>query len=138
MTHVKLIAQQKESLRTDLPAIKAGMKLKVWYKVPEKDKWRTTFFEGIVIAQKHGTKNTNATFTVRKLGADNVGVEMTWPYHSPVIEKIQILQTANVRRAKLYFLRTRSRKQVRSKLKSKSAFKELVAKESPQQESATT
>ncbi len=133
MTHTLILAKQKETLRTDLPEIKPGMKVRVWYKVPEKDKWRTTFFDGIILAQKHGTKNTNATFTVRKLGADNVGVEMTWLYHSPVIEKIAISQKPKVRRAKLYYLRSRSRKQVRAKLKAKSPFKELAAEKQKQE-----
>ncbi len=127
--HTKILAIHKQSLRTDLPDIRSGMKIKVWYKVSEKDKWRTTFFDGIVIATKHGTKNTNASFTVRKIGAGNIGVEMTWLLHSPVIVKIQVLQTPKVRRAKLYYLRSRSRKQVRAKLKTKKAFAELIKKE---------
>ncbi|OIO50451.1 MAG: 50S ribosomal protein L19 [Candidatus Brennerbacteria bacterium CG11_big_fil_rev_8_21_14_0_20_43_10] len=135
--HTKILAIHKQSLRTDLPDIKAGMKIKVWYKVPEKDKWRTTFFDGIVIATKHGIKNTNASFTMRKIGIDNIGVEMTWLFHSPVIEKIQVLQTPKVRRAKLYYLRSRSRKQVRAKLKTKKAFAELLGKEEKAPESET-
>jgi len=72
--HTKILAIHKQSLRTDLPDIKAGMKIKVWYKVPEKDKWRTTFFDGIVIATKLKIKNTYASFTMRKFGIDNIGV----------------------------------------------------------------
>jgi len=62
---------------------------------------------------------------------------MTWLFHSPVIEKIQVLQTPKVRRAKLYYLRSRSRKQVRAKLKTKKAFAELLGKEEKAPESET-
>lgn len=134
--HTKILAIHKQTLRTDLPDVKTGMKVKVWYKVPEKDKWRTTFFEGIVLGVKHGAKNLNSSFTARKIGVDNIGVEMTWLLHSPVIEKIQVLQTPKVRRAKLYYLRERSRKQVRTKLKTKKVFSELLGKE-PEKPSET-
>lgn len=126
MTHTTLIAIQKTKLTKNLPDIKAGMKVKVWYKIPEKDKARTTFFEGIVIAVKHGRASTNGMFTVRKIAVDNVGVEMTWPLHAPIIEKIEVLQTAKTRRNKLYYLRARSRKQVRSKLHKKGILAELA------------
>ena len=113
----KLLEIHKSLVKTNLPEIKSGMKVKVWYKIKEGEKWRTTFFEGIVIAVKHGLKTLNSAFSVRKIGVDNVGCEMTWPMHSPVIEKIDILQTPKTRRAKIYYIRERSRKQVRAKLK---------------------
>ena len=127
----KVIEIHKSLARTNLPEIKSGMKVKVWYKIKEGEKWRTTFFEGIVIAVKHGLKTLNSTFTVRKIGVDNVGVEMTWPMHSPIIEKVDILQTPKTRRAKVYYIRERSRKQVRAKLKSRKTTKET---EAPQEE----
>lgn len=129
--NTKLLAVHKKHLRTDLPDIRSGMKVKVWYKIPEKEKTRTSFFEGIVIAVKHGRKNLNSTFTVRKIAADNVGVEMTWPLHSPVIEKIEVLNVAKTRRNKLYYLRQRSHKQVKSKLHKKKEFKELEIIDQP-------
>jgi large subunit ribosomal protein L19 len=134
MTHIKTIALQKKQTRTDLPQLKSGMKVKVWYKIKEKDKTRTTFFEGIIIAIKHGQKTTNSMFTVRKIAVDNVGVNMTWPLHSPVIEKIDIIQTAKTRRNKLYYLRQKSKKQVRTKLRKHAAFKELVVEEKTEPE----
>ncbi len=123
----KLLEIHKSLVKTNLPEIKSGMKVKVWYKIKEGEKWRTTFFEGIVIAVKHGLKTLNSVFTVRKIGVDNVGCEMTWPMHSPVIEKIDILQTAKTRRAKIYYIRERSRKQVRAKLKNRQPVKEAAA-----------
>lgn len=123
----KLLEIHKSLVKTNLPEIKSGMKVKVWYKIKEGEKWRTTFFEGIVVAVKHGLKTLNSAFTVRKIGVDNVGCEMTWPMHSPVVEKIDILQTSKTRRAKIYYIRERSRKQVRAKLKNRQAVKETVA-----------
>jgi len=125
MTDIKILEFQKKQLRTGLPELKAGMKVKVWYKIKEGEKTRTTFFEGIIIATKHGAKNTNGSFTVRKIAVGNIGAEITWPLHSPVIEKIEIINTVKTRRNKLYYLRERSRKQVKAKLKKKKIFKEL-------------
>jgi len=129
MTHIQALSFQKKQVRTDLPQLKSGMKVKVWYKIPEKGKIRTTFFEGIIIAVKHGQKTTNSAFTVRKIAVDNIGVDMTWPLHSPVVEKIDIVQASKTKRNKLYYLRNKSRKQVRAKLRKRSAFKELIIEE---------
>ena len=125
----KILEIHKSLAKTELPEIKSGMKVKVWYKIKENEKWRTTFFEGIVISVKHGQKTLNSTFTVRKIAVDNIGVEMTWPLHSPIIDKIQVLQKPKVRRAKVYYLRERSRKQVRAKLKTTQKKKEVEAVE---------
>ena len=125
MTDTLVLGLQKKQLKTNLPELKAGMKVKVWYKIKEGEKTRTTFFEGVIIAIKHGQKNTNSSFTVRKIAVGNIGVEMTWPLHTPVIEKIEIINTVKTRRNKLYYLRERSRKQVRAKLRKKKEFKEL-------------
>jgi large subunit ribosomal protein L19 len=103
----------------NIPDIKPGMKVRVWSKIKEGDKWRSIPFEGIVIARKHG-KTAGATFTVRKIGADDIGIERIWPLHSPLIEKIEVLSKSKVRRAKLYYLRERSRRETREKLKSAS------------------
>jgi large subunit ribosomal protein L19 len=112
-------------LRKDLPEIKPGMRVRVWQRLKEGDKWRSSPLEGIVISQKHG-KGISATFTVRRITAGDIGVEITWPLHSPLIEKIEVLQISKVRRAKLYYLRERSRRETRAKLKTKTVSPEAV------------
>ena len=87
---------------TKRPAIKPGDTVKVHVKVREGDKERIQVFEGMVIGMHRG--GARATFTVRKVSFGQ-GVERIFPLHSPVIDKIDVLRTAKVRRAKLYFLR---------------------------------
>jgi large subunit ribosomal protein L19 len=96
------------------PAIKPGDTVKVHVKVREGDKERIQVFEGLVIAMHRG--GTRASFTVRKVSFGQ-GVERIFPLHSPVIQKIEVVRTARVRRAKLYFLRERRGKAARMKEK---------------------
>lgn len=88
--------------------IKPGMTVKVHEKIKEKtekgEKERIQIFEGMVIARNGGTQ-IQATITVRKIGADNVGVEKIYPLNAPAIAKIEPVRQAKVSRAKLYFLR---------------------------------
>ena len=84
------------------PAIKPGDTVKVHVKVREGDKERIQVFEGMVIGMHRG--GARATFTVRKVSFGQ-GVERIFPLHSPVIQKVEIVRSARVRRAKLYFLR---------------------------------
>ena len=84
------------------PAIKPGNTVRVHVKVREADKERIQVFEGIVIGMHRG--GTRTTFTVRKVSFGQ-GVERIFPLHSPVIHRIDVVRTARVRRAKLYFLR---------------------------------
>ena len=84
------------------PAIKPGDTVKVHVKVREGDKERIQIFEGMVIGMHRG--GVRASFTVRKVSFGQ-GVERIFPLHSPIIDKIDVLRTAKVRRAKLYFLR---------------------------------
>lgn len=93
----------KKGLKSDIPQIRAGMKVRVWQKIKEGDKERLQAFEGIVIAVKHGL-GKNGTFTVRKISG-TIGVERIFPFHTPTIDKIEILSQSKVRRAKLYYLR---------------------------------
>ena len=95
------------------PAFKAGDTLKVAVKIKEGDKVRTQNFEGISIARKG--EGAGKTFTVRKMGANNVGVERIFPLFSDSIESISVLRKGRVRRAKLYYLRERSGKSARIK-----------------------
>ncbi|MDQ3211103.1 MAG: 50S ribosomal protein L19 [Acidobacteriota bacterium] len=94
------------------PAIKPGDTVKVHVKVREGDKERIQVFEGMVIGMHRG--GARATFTVRKVSFGQ-GVERIFPLHSPVIEKIDVVRTARVRRAKLYFLRELKGKAARMK-----------------------
>jgi large subunit ribosomal protein L19 len=82
----------------------------------EKGKYRLQAFEGIVLARKHGTES-GATFTVRKV-ASGVGVERIFPLYSPMIGKIEITKRSRARRSKLYYIRTKAVKDVRSKMRS--------------------
>ncbi|MCL2630365.1 MAG: 50S ribosomal protein L19 [Firmicutes bacterium] len=98
---------EKEALRTDLPEIKIGDTLKVFVKIIEGANERVQAFEGTVIARKNG--GIRETFTVRRLSF-GVGVERTFPIHSPKIDRIEIVRKGRVRRAKLYYLRGRTGK----------------------------
>jgi large subunit ribosomal protein L19 len=90
-------------LKKDLPEIRAGDVVRIYQKLKEGGKEKTSIFEGLVIARKHG-KEIGATITVRRV-IDGVGVEKIFPLHSPTIEKIEIIGREKARRAKLYYLR---------------------------------
>ncbi|HVQ19331.1 MAG TPA: 50S ribosomal protein L19 [Actinomycetes bacterium] len=92
------------SLRTDIPPFRAGDTLKVHVRVIEGNKSRVQVFQGVVIRRSGG--GVRETFTVRKVSY-GVGVERTFPVHSPVLERIEVLTRGAVRRAKLYYLRDR-------------------------------
>ena len=99
-----------------IPDFKVGDTIKVSYKIIEGDKIRTQPYQGIVIAKKGS--GLSKTFTVRKIGADSIGVERIFPLFSPNIEKVKIMKRGKVRRAKLYYLRGRiGRKATRIKEK---------------------
>src|SRR5215470_3619154 len=103
-------AIEAEQLRSDVPAFKSGDTVKVHVKVVEGEKERIQVFEGTVIRRSHG--GNRATFTVRKVSY-GVGVERTFPVHSPRIDRIEVMTRGRVRRAKLYYLRERSGKAAR-------------------------
>lgn len=90
------------SIRTDVPEFRAGDTLKVHVKVIEGTRSRVQVFQGIVI-RRHGS-GLGETFTVRKVSF-GVGVERTFPVHTPIIDKIEVVTRGDVRRAKLYYLR---------------------------------
>lgn len=92
----------KEQLRTDLPSFRPGDTLRVHVKVKEGSRERIQVFEGVVIKRRGG--GISETFTVRKISY-GVGVERTFPLHSPNIDKIEVVRRGKVRRAKLYYLR---------------------------------
>ena len=96
----------------DRPAMRSGDTVRVHVKVREGDKERIQVFEGTVIGQHRG--GARATFTVRKISFGQ-GVERIFPLHSPIIDKIEVVRSAKVRRAKLYFLRDLRGKAARMK-----------------------
>ena len=107
----------QENLRDDVPDFGAGDTLKVHVRVVEGNRQRVQLFEGVVI--KRQGSGVRETFTVRKLSF-GVGVERTFPVHSPIIDHIEVLSRGDVRRAKLYYLRDRIGK--RAKVKEKREF----------------
>ena len=94
----------KERLATEVPTVKVGDTVRVHVKVKEGSRERIQVFEGTVIAKKHG--GINETITVRRISY-GVGVEKVFPVHSPSIDKIEVVRSGAVRRAKLYYLRGR-------------------------------
>ena len=112
MNRTDLIDQA--SLRTDIPDFAPGDTLKVHVRVVEGNKQRVQVFQGVVIRRQNG--GIHETFTVRKLSY-GVGVERTFPVHSPIIDKIELFTRGDVRRAKLYYLRDRIGKAAKVKEK---------------------
>ncbi|MFC2950130.1 50S ribosomal protein L19 [Virgibacillus sediminis] len=102
----------KDQLRTDHPDFRPGDTLKVHVKVVEGTRERIQVFEGVVIKRQNG--GISETFTVRKISY-GVGVERTFPLHSPRIDKIEVTRRGRVRRAKLYYLRNLRGKAARIK-----------------------
>ncbi len=103
---------EKEGMRADVPAFNVGDTVKVYVKVIEGTRERLQAFEGVVIARKNG--GIRETFTVRRVSF-GVGVERTFPLHSPKIDRIEIVKRGEVRRAKLYYLRDLSGKKAKIK-----------------------
>ncbi|MCK5680801.1 50S ribosomal protein L19 [bacterium] len=97
------IAQiEQNSMRMDVPEFKAGDTLKVHVKIREGEKQRIQIFQGFVL-RRQGESNRE-TFTVRKVSG-GIGVERTFPVHSPMVDKIELVNRGRVRRAKLYYMR---------------------------------
>ncbi|MFB4162641.1 50S ribosomal protein L19 [Alteribacillus sp. JSM 102045] len=102
----------KEQLKTDLPEFRAGDTVRVHVKVVEGSRERIQVFEGVVIKRRGG--GISETFTVRKVSY-GIGVERTFPVHSPRIDKIELKRRGKVRQAKLYYLRNLRGKAARIK-----------------------
>jgi large subunit ribosomal protein L19 len=103
-------AIEREQLRSDLPDFRPGDTVRVHVKVVEGEKERVQVFQGVVLRKSRGANR--ASFTVRKISY-GVGVERTFPLHSPRIDKIEVVSRGQVRRAKLYYLRDLSGKAAR-------------------------
>ena len=103
---------EKEQMRGDIPGFKPGDTVKVYVKIVEGQKERIQVFEGVVIRRRRG--NSRSTFTGRKMSY-GVGVERTFPLHSPVLDRIDVVSRGKVRRSKLYYLRGRRGKEAKIK-----------------------
>ena len=93
---------ERQQLRTDLPEFRVGDTVRVFVKVVEGSRERLQAFEGVVIAKRNGS--SRETFTVRRVSY-GIGVERTFPLHSPRVDSIKVIRRGKVRRAKLYYLR---------------------------------
>ena len=98
---------ERENLKKDVPAFNVGDTVKVYVKVVEAGKERLQAYEGIVIAKRNGS--IRESFTVRRISY-GIGVERTFPLHSPRIDRVEVVRHGKVRRAKLYYLRERTGK----------------------------
>lgn len=103
---------EKEQLKAEVPQFRVGDTVKVYGKIKEGNRERIQVFEGIVLKKQGGSNRE--TFTVRKF-SNGVGVEKTWPLHSPNVEKVEIVRYGKVRRAKLTYLRGRVGKRAKVK-----------------------
>ena len=103
---------EKEQMRADIPGFKPGDTVKVYVKIIEGQKERIQVFQGSVIRKRAG--QNRATFTVRKISS-GIGVERTFPLHSPIIDKIELVMRGRVRRSRLYYLRELTGKKARIK-----------------------
>ena len=102
----------KEQLRNDMPSFKPGDTLKVYVRIREGEKSRIQIFEGVVVGMQNS--GIGETFTVRKLSS-GVGVQRTFPLHSPILDKVEVVRKGRVRRAKLTYLKGLSGKKSRNK-----------------------
>ena len=108
--------KQDLAIQSDLPKLRVGDDVQVHFRIVEGDRERIQLVRGTVMRIRKGA-GANASFTVRRIASHGVGVERTFPMHSPRVEKIEVLRHAHVRRAKLYFLRGRQGKAARLKEK---------------------
>lgn len=106
----------QDYLKKEIPAFNVGDQVKVHVKIKEGNRERIQIFEGFVLKRQNG--GINETFTVRRI-ASGVGVEKTFPLHSPWVEKIEVVRHGDVRRAKLNYMRQRTGKAAKIKTKEK-------------------
>jgi large subunit ribosomal protein L19 len=112
---VASVEQQQLKSKEDLPVVRPGDLVRVHVLIFEGGKQRTQIFQGTVMRMRKG--GANANFTVRRIAAHGVGVERTFPLHSPRVTEVEVLRHSHVRRAQLYYLRDRKGKAARLKEK---------------------
>ena len=112
--------------------LRAGDTVRVHQKIQDKGKTRIQIFEGLVLARKHGDE-PGATFTVRKM-ASGVGVEKIYPLYSPLIDKIEIVKRAKVRRAKLYYIREKVAREIKRQMRRTTVFSTPFSGEAVEEE----
>ncbi len=105
-------ALEEEQLKKEIPAFNVGDTVRVYARIKEGQRERLQMFEGIVLKRQNG--GVRETFTVRRL-SHGVGVERTWPVHSPNVDSIEVIRRGKARRAKLYYLRERVGKNAKVK-----------------------
>jgi len=105
---------EREQIKMALPQFKSGDTVRVHVRIKEGEKERVQIFEGLVIRKRRG--GVRASFTVRKVSY-GIGVERIFPLHSPIIDKVEVVQRGRVRRARLYYIRKRKGKAARIKEK---------------------
>ena len=115
MAHAVDLIQSVEQLRDDRPELQSGDTVNVHVRIVEGSRERVQAFHGVVIAIEGS--GINKTFSVRRIASHGIGVERKFLYHSPRVEKIEVVRHAKVRRAKLYYLRERTGKSARLKEK---------------------
>ena len=109
------VFNQKHSGQNPYQDLKTGWTVKVYQKIKEGDKSRVQAFEGIIIARKHGNE-PGGTITVRRVSG-GFGVEKTFPIYLPTITKIDVVKKSDTRKSKLYYLRDKSAREIRKKMK---------------------
>lgn len=124
-------AIEKEQLKKEPSAFSPGDTVRVYEKIVEGGKERTQVFEGIVLGKEHG--GVRETFTVRKISY-GMGIERIFPFHSPAIDKIEVIKQGKVRRAKLYYLRKKVGKAMRIKEKRVERKRKVEGKATPRKE----
>jgi len=124
--HTAIAELEQDQIRSDIPDFRPGDTLKVHVRVTEGTRSRIQVFQGIVIRRQGG--GARETFTVRKISY-GVGVERTFPVHSPTLEKIELVTRGRVRRAKLYYLRDRVGKRARVRERRNTGPEQVIERE---------
>ncbi len=116
--------------------LKVGMTVRVHQRLKAGEKGKNQIFEGIIIARKHGDE-AGATMTVRR-SIGGYGVEKVYPLRLPSIDKIEVVKAGRTRRAKMYYLRDKTAKEIRRKTRSEASVASIAAEEAPATEEATS
>ena len=109
------VFQSKNARQDKFDGMRSGWTVKVFQKIKEGEKTRVQAFEGLIMSRKHN-KESGATVTIRKVSG-GIGVEKTFPIYLPTIDKVTVIRKAKVRRAKLYYLKDKSAREIRRKTK---------------------